>query len=54
MEQVNRQLDQLLYQLGQQGLLNEQFQQLMQLQDDSNPDFVRVRSVFLYFNVVTG
>ena len=42
MDDVSRQIDQLLYQLFQEGLINDQFQQLMQLQDDSNPSFIKV------------
>ena len=34
------QLNKLLSQLLAEGLLDEQFSQLMQLQDDSNPHFV--------------
>lgn len=44
MDDINGKIDQLLHQLSQEGLLNDQFQQLMQLQDDANPDFVKVRS----------
>jgi len=39
-EGVQAQLDSLLQQLTQEGLLDEQFVQLLQLQDDSNPNFV--------------
>ncbi len=39
-EAVQARLDSLLHQLTQEGLLDEQFMQLLQLQDDSNPDFV--------------
>lgn len=39
-EAVQAQLDSLLQQLTQEGLLDEQFMQLLQLQDDSNPNFV--------------
>ena len=42
MDEVNGKIEHLLYQLSQEGLLNDQFQQLMQLQDESNPDFVKV------------
>lgn len=42
MEAVDKQIDQLLTQLTQEGLLNDQFQQLMQLQDEANPQFVKV------------
>lgn len=37
---INTQIDQVLSQLKAEGLLDEQFSQLMALQDDSNPDFV--------------
>lgn len=37
---TDAQLDNLLHQLLAEGLLDEQFSQLMQLQDDSNPHFV--------------
>ena len=42
MDEVNGKIEHLLYQLSQDRLLNDQFQQLMQLQDESNPDFVKV------------
>lgn len=37
---VQAQLDTHLNQLTQEGLLDEQFMQLLQLQDETNPDFV--------------
>jgi len=45
---TDAQLDSLLNQLLAEGLLDEQFSQLMQLQDDSNPHFV-AEVVELYF-----
>jgi histidine-containing phosphotransfer protein len=45
---VNQQIEQLLYKLGQEGLLDDQFAQLMQLQDEQNPNFV-AEVVELYF-----
>lgn len=45
---VNAQIEQLLYRLGQEGLLDDQFAQLMQLQDEQNPNFV-AEVVELYF-----
>lgn len=42
MVDVDGKIESLLHQLSQEGLLNDQFQQLMQLQDDSNPNFVKV------------
>eukprot|EP00884_Botryococcus_braunii_P005245 jgi/Botrbrau1/14721/Bobra.0108s0070.1 len=45
---VNAQIEQLLYKLGQEGLLDDQFAQLMQLQDEQNPNFV-AEVVELYF-----
>ena len=44
MGDVDRRIDQLLNQLTHEGLLNDQFQQLMQLQDEANPNFVKVDS----------
>jgi histidine-containing phosphotransfer peotein len=40
LESLNHGIDQLVYQLQQEGVLDEQFQQLMLLQDETNPDFV--------------
>lgn len=45
MDDINAKIDQLLTQLSQEGLLNDQFQQLMQLQDDANPNFVKVLAI---------
>ena len=45
MDDINLKIDQLLNQLSQEGLLNDQFQQLLQLQDDANPNFVKVRLI---------
>jgi hypothetical protein len=42
MVDVDGKIESLLHQLSQEGLLNDQFQQLMQLQDESNPNFVKV------------
>lgn len=47
-ETVQAQLDTHLNQLTQEGLLDEQFMQLLQLQDETNPDFV-TEVVDLYF-----
>ena len=48
LQQINAQQETLLAQLLQDGLLDEQFTQLLQLQDDSNPNFVS-EVVELYF-----
>ncbi|GIM05093.1 hypothetical protein Vretimale_9574 [Volvox reticuliferus] len=45
---VCQSIESLLLQLQNEGILDEQFQQLMQLQDDTNPDFV-AEVVQLYF-----
>ncbi|GLC37912.1 hypothetical protein PLESTB_001503200 [Pleodorina starrii] len=45
---VCQNIESLLQQLQNEGVLDEQFQQLMQLQDDTNPDFV-AEVVQLYF-----
>ncbi len=37
---INQQIQSLLAQLKHEGLLDDQFSQLMALQDESNPDFV--------------
>lgn len=46
---INNNIDQHLIQLQAEGVLDEQFQQLMQLQDEGNPDFV-AEVVQLYFD----
>ena len=48
LQQLNQALEALVLQLQQEGVLDEQFQQLMMLQDESNPDFVQ-EVVQLYF-----
>lgn len=45
---INANIDHLLTQLKAEGLLDEQFSQLMALQDETNPDFV-AEVVDLYF-----
>ncbi|GAX78791.1 hypothetical protein CEUSTIGMA_g6228.t1 [Chlamydomonas eustigma] len=50
---IQQHIDQLVAHLQQEGILDEQFQQLMQLQDDSNPDFVS-EVVQLYFEDSVG
>lgn len=45
---VEQHIDALLHQSVQEGLLDDQFMQLIQLQDESNPDFV-AEVVELYF-----
>ncbi len=44
------QIEQLVSRLQHEGVLDEQFVQLMMLQDDSNPDFV-MEVVQLFFEV---
>jgi histidine-containing phosphotransfer protein len=48
--QVTSHLDALIGQLQAQGILDEQFTQLLLLQDETNPDFV-AEVVQLYFEV---
>ena len=42
MDDLNARIESLLQRLSSIGLLNDQFQQLLQLEDDSNPTFVKV------------
>lgn len=42
-------IDQLVEQLTQEGVLDDQFSQLLQLQDESNPDFIE-EVIILYFD----
>ena len=42
MDDLNARIESLLQQLSSIGILNDQFQQLLQLEDDSNPTFVKV------------
>ena len=52
---TDAQLDNLLHQLLAEGLLDEQFSQLMQLQDDSNPHFVaEVRAFAPSYLLISG
>jgi histidine-containing phosphotransfer protein len=48
LQALTQSLERLVLQLQQEGVLDEQFSQLMQLQDASNPDFVQ-EVVQLYF-----
>jgi histidine-containing phosphotransfer protein len=41
LQALSQSLEHLVLQLQQEGVLDEQFSQLMQLQDESNPDFVQ-------------
>lgn len=50
---VNQGIEQLVVQLQTEGILDDQFHQLMQLQDESNPDFV-AEVVELYFEDSVG
>ena len=51
--QIDASIHQLLGQLNQEGLLDDQFSQLRQLQDEGNPDFVQ-EVVELYFEDSTS
>ena len=51
--QIDASIQQLLGQLNQEGLLDDQFSQLRQLQDEGNPDFVQ-EVVELYFEDSTS
>lgn len=53
MDQIGNQLSQLVTQMQQDGLLDDQFMQLLALQDESNPDFV-AEVVQLYFDDSVG
>lgn len=48
LQHLNQNMEQLLQQLQIEGVLDEQFQQLLMLQDETNPDFV-AEVVELYF-----
>lgn len=50
MDGINGKIDHLLSQLSKEGLLNDQFQQLMQLQDEANPNFVKARIAIVIVN----
>lgn len=50
---IDNSIQQHVSQLQKEGLLDDQFQQLMQLQDESNPDFV-AEVVNLYFEDSVG
>ena len=45
---LDERLERLLAQLSSEGLLDDQFTQLLQLQDDSNPQFIE-EVISLYF-----